>query len=44
MDVDEDDKVVILTNFGVNGIVRLDLSVSCEVFTLELSSIVDIEP
>jgi hypothetical protein len=44
MDVDEDDEVVILTNFGVNRTVRLGLLVSCEVFTLELSSIVDIEP
>jgi hypothetical protein len=44
MDMDEDDEVVILTDFGVNGIVRLDLLVSCEVFMLELLSIVDAEP
>ena len=42
--MDKDNKVVILTNFGVNRTVRLDLSVSYEVFTLELSPIVDTEP
>jgi hypothetical protein len=44
MDVDKDDEVVILTDFGVNGIVRLGLLVSCKVFMLELSPIVDAEP
>jgi hypothetical protein len=40
MDVDEDDEVVILTNFGVIG------TVPYELFRLasELSPIVDIEP